>query len=93
MGLPAANNARLVARIPQQVRRTIQAAADLQGASLNQFIVQAAHEHAQQVLEREALVKLSRQQTKRVFELIDRPPRPNRAVFAARAAHRKLVRA
>lgn len=83
---------RLVARIPAAVRKTIQAAAELQGASLNQFMVQAAYREAQEILERETTIRLNREQSRRLFELLDDPPRPNAALVAARAAHRKLLR-
>ncbi len=93
--MPAAaqRKARLVARIPSGVRKIIQAAADLQGAKLNQFVVQAAYRQAQDILERETILRLNREQTKRVFALLDRPPKPNAALLAAKALHRKLVRA
>jgi len=93
--MPAANekNSRLVARIPSAVRKTIQAAADLEGAPLNYFVVQAAHRQAQEILERETIIRLNREQTRRVFELLDKPPKPNAALLAAKATHRKLVRA
>ena len=91
--MPNSANARLVARIPPRVRKTIQEAADVSGASLNQFVVQAAHERAQEILERETVLRLNREQTKRVFALVDRAPRPNAALRAAKEVHRKLVRA
>ena len=84
-------NVRLVARIPPGVRKTIQAAADLQGAKLNQFVVQAAYQQAKDVLERETILRLNREQTQRVFALLDRPPRPNAKLRAAKELHRKLV--
>ncbi len=93
MAAIADKKSRLVARIPAGVRKTIQAAADLEGASLNHFVVQAAHRQAQEILERETIIRLNRAQTKRVFELLDQPPKPNAALRSAKAAHRKLVRA
>lgn len=91
----ASNDAksRLVARIPSHTRKTIQAAATLQGTSLNHFVVQAAWHQAQDVLERESLIRLNREQTKRVIELLEHPPKPNAALRAAKALHRALVRA
>jgi uncharacterized protein (DUF1778 family) len=86
-------NVRLVARIPPGMRKTIQAAADLQGAKLNQFVVQAAYQQAKDVLERETILRLNREQAQRVFALLDRPPRPNAKLRAAKELHRKLVRA
>ncbi len=70
----------------------IQAAAGLEGASLNQFIVQAAYRQAQEILEREAIIRLNREQTKRVFDLLEKPPKPNTALLAAKASHRASVR-
>jgi uncharacterized protein (DUF1778 family) len=87
------NTTRLVARIPSAVRNTIQAAADLEGASLNAFVVQAAHRQAQEILERETIIRLNREQTMRVFESLDHPAKPNKALLAAKAIHRKLIRA
>ena len=89
----AANPPRLVARIPSAMRKMIQAAADLEGSSLNQFVVRAAHRQAQEILERESIIRLNREQTKRVFELLEAPPNPNSVLLAAKAAHRELVRA
>jgi uncharacterized protein (DUF1778 family) len=90
---PSEANARLVARIPPRLRKTIQAAADLQGTKLNQFVVQAAYREAQDVLERETILRLNREQTQRVFALLDHPPKPNARLRAAKELHRKLVRA
>jgi len=75
------------------MRKMIQAAADLEGSSLNQFVVRAAHRQAQEILERESIIRLNREQTKRVFELLEAPPNPNSVLLAAKAAHRELVRA
>ena len=86
-------NSRMVARIPASVRETIQAAADLEGTSLNHFVVQSAFRQAQEILERDSIVRLNREQTERVFELLDNPPEPNAALLSAKAAHRKLLRA
>ena len=88
----AAKKTRLVARIPPNVRKTIQAAAELQGASLNQFMVQAAYREAQEILERETVIRLNREQSRRFFELLDNPPEPNAALLATRTVHRKLFK-
>lgn len=93
MASVAEKKSRLVARIPAGVRKTIQAAADLEGASLNNFVVQAAHRQAQEILERETIIRLNREQTNRVFDLLDKPPKPNAALLSAKAVHRKFVRA
>lgn len=91
--MPAATQSRLVTRIPSALRQTLQSAADLEGTSLNQFLIQAAYRHAQEVLDRETILHLNRQQTQRVFELLEHPPKPNAALRAAKRLHGKLVRA
>ena len=55
-------------------------------------MVQAAYQHAQDILERETILRLNREQTKRVFALLDRPKKPNAALRAAKDLHRKVVR-
>jgi len=52
-----------------------------------------AHRQAQEILERESVIRLNREQTKRVFELLDCPPKPNPELLSAKAAHQKFVRA
>jgi uncharacterized protein (DUF1778 family) len=92
MSTVALKKARLVSRIPSAIRETIQAAADLQGAPINQFVVQAAYRQAQEVLERENILRLNAEQTERVFALLDQPPKPNAALLAAKAIHGKILR-
>lgn len=77
MSVARAQNVRVVARVPNQIRDAIQMAADLAGAPLNQFLVQTAYKEAKQILERESLVRLSESQAKQVFALLDKPPKPN----------------
>ena len=89
----AEQRTRLVARIPTRTRKTIQAAAELQGSTLNQFVTEAAHQKALELLDQASSIRLNSEQTRRVFDLLDRPPKPNRALLAAKAVHRRLIRA
>lgn len=93
MPVIAERRTRLVARMPTRTRKTIQAAAELQGASLNQFVTEAAHQKALELLEQAFFIRLNSEQTRRVFDLMDKPPKPNRALLAAKALHHRLVRA
>lgn len=88
----AERKTRLVARIPTRTRKTILAAAELQGASLNQFVTEAAHQKALELLEQASSIRLNAAQTRRVFGLLDRPPKPNRALLAAKAVHERMIR-
>jgi len=74
---------RISARVPLSVQEHLQEAADLAGATINQFIVQAAMEAAERVISRERLIKLSHVESKRFCDLLDNPPQPNLALHSA----------
>ncbi|MCW5557271.1 MAG: DUF1778 domain-containing protein [Verrucomicrobiae bacterium] len=67
---------RITARVPAGLHSTLEEAAELSGATLNQFLVQAAAERAQAVLEKETTIRLSREDAKAVLALINQPPQP-----------------
>jgi uncharacterized protein (DUF1778 family) len=85
-------NARVVARIPLAVKETLQKAADISGATLNQFLVQAALKEAERVLETDRTIVLSERDAQRVFDLIENPPTPNPQLLAAVDKHRAFIR-
>jgi uncharacterized protein (DUF1778 family) len=68
---------RITARVPQNVQDTLQQAADLLGATLNQFVVQAALTEAQRVIERERVIHLSSNDAAFLLNLLEAPPAPN----------------
>lgn len=82
---------RLTTRITEHVQDTLQAAADLVGATLNQFVVQAALEKAERVIESETTLLLTRREALRVFELTQAPPVRNAQFLQAQARHRTIV--
>ncbi len=71
------NNTRVTARLPASVKDTLQKAADLTGATLNQFMIQAAIKEARKVINTEQVIHLSSQDADRIFSLIENPPTPN----------------
>ena len=81
------NNARVTARLPASVKDTLQKAADLTGATLNQFIIQAAVKEAQKVINTEQVIHLSLQDADRIFSLIENPPTPNNHLKEAIQRH------
>lgn len=81
---------RLTTRITGHVQDTLQAAADLVGATLNQ-IVQAALEKAERVIESETTLLLTRREALRVFELTQTPPARNEQFLRAQERHRTTV--
>ena len=81
------NDARVTARIPSSVKETIEKAAHLTGATLNQFIVQAALKEAHNILKTEQVISLSERDAEKVFSLIENPPVPNEKLKAIATKH------
>lgn len=89
--VPRPARGRVTARIPKHVQQRLEEAADLTGATVNQFMVQAAVEKAEAVLERERVIVLSKRDAKRLLELIENPPPPNARLKRALENHRRLT--
>ena len=75
---------RITARVPLALQEKLQAAADLSGATLNQFVVQSALEKAKQILDHETIIAFSREDAAMMIDLLDNPPQPNDALKRAR---------
>lgn len=59
---------RLTTRITDHVQGKLQAAADLVSATLNQFVVQAALEKAEKVIESKSTIVLTRRESLKLLE-------------------------
>jgi uncharacterized protein (DUF1778 family) len=81
---------RLTTRIPDHVREKLQVAADIVGATLNQFVVQAALEKAQKVIESESTIVLTRGESLRLLELLESPPPRNEKFVQAQARYQRI---
>lgn len=81
---------RLTTRITDHVQETLQMAADIVGATMNQFVVQAALEKAEKVIESESTIVLSRRESLRLLELLDNPPPRNEKFLAAQARYQRV---
>ena len=88
--MPAHTGKRLTTRIPDHVQDKLQAAADLVGARLNQFVVQAALEKAEKVIESESKIVLTRRESLRLLEMIENPPPCNENFLQAQARYLRL---
>lgn len=80
---------RIGARVPRDVYETLNQAAELLGATVNQFLVQSALKEAQAVIEREQTIRLSRRDCERLLGLLDNPPKPNARLKAAMKRYQK----
>jgi uncharacterized protein (DUF1778 family) len=74
------------------VQEKLQMAADLIGATLNQFVVQAAIEKANRIIESESVMVLSRKESLRLLELIENPPPRNQKFVEAQAWYEGMKR-
>ena len=83
MGTPTTKQDRIGARVPHEVYETLCRAAELTGATVNQFLVQAALKEAQSVIEREDVIRLSPQGWNWLLDLLENPPKPNAKLKAA----------
>ncbi|MCK6405592.1 MAG: DUF1778 domain-containing protein [Rhodocyclaceae bacterium] len=88
--MPAHSAKRLTTRITDHVQEKLQVAAGLVGVTLNQFVVQAALEKAEKVIERNSTIVLTRRESLRLLELIENPPPRNEEFLLAQTRHRKL---
>jgi uncharacterized protein (DUF1778 family) len=83
---------RIGARVPHEVYQTLCRAAELSGATINQFLVQSALKEAQAVIEREQIIRMSARDWSWMLELLDNPPKPNTKLKAAMKRYQKAQR-
>ena len=81
----------ITARIPRQACARIEEAAAWRGVSVSSFVAEAAAKEAEQVIEKERLLQLSRQDADLLASLLDNPPAPNAAMRKAVQAHHRLL--
>ena len=89
MGTAIAKQDRIGARVPHEVYETLCRAAELTGATVNQFLVQSALKEAQSVIEREEVIRLSPRDWNWLLELMENPPKPNAKLKTAMKRYQK----
>lgn len=82
---------RITARVPSHTKRTIEEAAGILGATMNQFIVQAAFEKAEQIVEKTRTLSLTKEEVANLLSMIATPNKPNAALRRAVKRHAELV--
>lgn len=86
-----AATARLEARLPPKVHALLRRAAEIQGRTLTDFVVAAAHAEASRTIEEANIVRLSLEDQARIAKAILRPPAPAPALRRAFRRHRALL--
>lgn len=82
---------RVVSRVPRANRAIIEKAAAVYGATINQFMIQAALDRASQILEREEMLRLSEEDAQLFLNALENPAEPSNALVEALRQHVKLV--
>jgi uncharacterized protein (DUF1778 family) len=82
-------NERVTARVPSHVYDTLTQAAELSGATLNQFLIQAALEKAHAVIEKEHLIHMTMRSAIVFFEAVENPPVPHTRLKSAMKAYKE----
>ena len=83
---------RITARVPQKIQEVIEQAATVLGASLNQFVVQAALNEAHRVIDRERAINMTLEDAAFLMNLLEAPPKPNERLKRALHRHGAMVR-
>ena len=84
--------ARIEARIAPEALAVVRRAAEIQGRSISDFVVAAAHEADTRTIEDTAILRLSLEEQRKFVDLLLHPPPLSPALERARKAHRKLIR-
>ena len=85
--------ARLEARISPDLQQLLKRAAELQGRTLTDFVVDAARDAAQRAIEQAGVIRLSLADQQCFADALLSPPKPTPALKRAMARHDKLLRA
>ena len=84
-------NERITARVTEQVKNTLNIAANIMGATLNQFLIQAALEKAENIIEKDKIIYLSEEDIQLFFYALDNPPKPNEKLKNAFVMYREKI--
>ncbi|MCD4719919.1 MAG: DUF1778 domain-containing protein [Desulfobacula sp.] len=80
---------RFQTRMPYHVHKKLIQAAELSGATLNQFVVQSALEKAKSVIEYDRVLNLTYNDALTLFEAVENPPKPNDKLIQAARAYKQ----
>lgn len=89
MATAAAERGRITARVPAQVQDTLELAAAMVGATVNQFMVQTALREAERIIEQERVIRLSARDAQMFIKALENPSPPNAKLKAALKRYEK----
>lgn len=78
------------ARVPSHVYTMLTQAAELSGATLNQFLVQSAFEKAQLIIEQKRVINMTQQSASIFFDALEKSPAPAKKLKKAVKVYKRL---
>jgi uncharacterized protein (DUF1778 family) len=90
MATTSLDRGRITARVPIHVQETLETAASLVGATVNQFVVQAALREAERVIEQERVIRLDADDARDFLAALDNPLPPNDRLVSALGNYAKI---
>jgi uncharacterized protein (DUF1778 family) len=87
----ARKDERVALRLPADVKRTLQQAADATGRSLTDFVVDSAVRAARKAIAERERMRLAERDRVVFLKALSRPAKPNRALKSAAARYRERV--
>jgi len=85
-------SARIEARIAPDILAAVRRAAEIQGRSVSDFVVDAARRAAEETIRETQIIKLTLADQEKVAEVLSRPPGKSPALERARKARDELIR-
>ncbi len=82
---------RIEARIAPESLDLVRRAAAIQGRSVSDFVVSAAHDAAQKTVSEMEVIRLSREAQERFVALLMAPPPPNEALLRALERRKTMI--
>jgi uncharacterized protein (DUF1778 family) len=83
--------ARIEARIAPDALAIVRRAAEIQGRSISDFVVAAAHEAARKTVAELEVIRLSHEAQEQFVSLLLNPPPPSPALLRALERHRSMI--
>lgn len=87
----ASRSARIEARITPDVLAAVKRAAEIEGRSISDFVVDAARHAAERTIEETQIIRLSLADQRRVAAILSAPPLASAGLDRAMDAHRALI--
>jgi uncharacterized protein (DUF1778 family) len=82
---------RLEARVTPGLKRLFQHAADLQGVTLSDFLIQSVRQSALQTVREHEILRLNAEDSRQFANALLAPPKPNARLRAAARRYQRIV--